>query len=68
MAEKLYEYQGCIGRLHVLRDNLRERWNTWKESHPDGLVKSLKEKICSQEGQGDGKNTELCEDYSHIYR
>lgn len=68
MAEKLYEYQGCIGRLHVLRDNLKERLNTWKENHPDGLFKSLKEKVLPGKGLSDGQDGVVYEDYSHIYR
>lgn len=65
MADKLYEYQGFVGRLHEIRDNLRDRFNTCKENHPDGFLKSCKDKLFSTERQGGRKEDE---DYSHIYR
>lgn len=68
MAEKLYEYEGCIGRLHAFRDNLKERINTWKESHPDGVLKGVKDTILSRNGQKNDPNSVVYEDYSHIYR
>lgn len=65
MAEKLYEYQGIVGRLHEIRDNLRDSLNTCRENHPDGFLKYYKDKIFSRQSQGDSKEFK---DYSHIYR
>lgn len=68
MAEKLHEYQGFVGRLHGLRDNLKEKLNAWKESHPEGLLKSWKDKFGAPEGPSDVEGGAVCEDFSHIYR
>lgn len=65
MAEKLYEYQGFIGRFHEFRDNLRDSFTACKEKHPDGFFKYFKDKMFSREPQSDVKEFE---DYSHIYR
>ncbi|CAG9818040.1 unnamed protein product [Phaedon cochleariae] len=62
MAEKLYEYQGCIGRLHQVRDDVREKYHSWKESHPGGFSGWLKEHIFER------KQSDRNQDFSHIYR
>ncbi|KAG5866760.1 hypothetical protein JTB14_019953 [Gonioctena quinquepunctata] len=66
MAEKLYEYQGCVGRFHVFKDDVRERYSSWKESNPGGVVGWLKGMLFSKK-QSDGRES-VNEDYSHIYR
>ncbi|XP_017774154.1 PREDICTED: proton-associated sugar transporter A [Nicrophorus vespilloides] len=61
MAEKLYEYQGPLGRWHTTRDSIRESWTEYKEKYPGGCLDYLKHKLysCDQvENQ----------DFSHIYR
>ncbi|XP_060526488.1 proton-associated sugar transporter A isoform X2 [Cylas formicarius] len=60
MTEKLYEYQGCAGRIHGIRDNLRERYRVWKETNPQGVASWFKNKFYHQDAQ--------YEDYSHIFR
>nr|CAI5854935.1 unnamed protein product [Callosobruchus analis] len=59
MAEKLYQYQGCMGWLHGLKDNLKEKFLELRENG----VGSLKEKIgvC-------GETDPNSEDFSHLYR
>ncbi|KAJ8935257.1 hypothetical protein NQ318_007067 [Aromia moschata] len=45
MTEKLYEYQGCLGRLHTVRDEARERYFSWKEGNPQGVAGWIKKKL-----------------------
>ncbi|XP_057662980.1 proton-associated sugar transporter A [Diorhabda carinulata] len=63
MAEKLYEYQGFIGRFHTVREHFREKYLTWKESNPQGVIGFIKKKYSSE--KHDERDQE---DYSHIYR
>nr|CAH7724768.1 unnamed protein product [Callosobruchus chinensis] len=59
MAEKLYQYQGCIGWLHGLKENFKEKFSEVKENGFGGL----KEKF--------GACDEIdpnSEDFSHLYR
>ncbi|CAH0554062.1 unnamed protein product [Brassicogethes aeneus] len=65
MAEKLYEYQGCAGRFHTFRDNLREKYTFWKENNPGGVKEYLKKCFISDNV---GNQNVTYEDYSHIYR
>nr|XP_023020596.1 proton-associated sugar transporter A [Leptinotarsa decemlineata] len=66
MAEKLYEYQGCIGRFHVFRDDVREKYISWRESNSGGVVGWVKEKLFSKKSSDGNESTR--EDFSHIYR
>lgn len=59
--EKLHSYQGLIGRFHEWRDQLRERYNSWRES-PETAIELIKKSIHNE----DSKNDDA--DYSHIYR
>lgn len=61
-TEKLYEYEGFLGRLHSLRNDFKERWNIWKEKNPGTFSEILKRKCFSQSGD------DIHEEYSHIYR
>ncbi|KAK5649374.1 hypothetical protein RI129_000403 [Pyrocoelia pectoralis] len=68
MAEKLYEYEGSLGRLHHLRDSIRENWQLWKEKHPNGLLASLKNSLLRfsvNEPEGDDYDKT---EYAHLYR
>lgn len=68
MVEKLYEYQGFLGRLHGLRDSYREKWISWKEEHPGGLIQAIRSYFYNLlSSKSDIPNSEI-EDYSHIYR
>ncbi|XP_044258362.1 proton-associated sugar transporter A [Tribolium madens] len=60
-TEKLHEYEGVLGRLHTLRDNIKDRWNTWKEESPGRLSSLLLRREKTPPGV-------IYEDYSHIYR
>ncbi|XP_014471690.1 PREDICTED: proton-associated sugar transporter A-like isoform X2 [Dinoponera quadriceps] len=67
MVDKLHEYEGLAGRIHGVRDIIKERWNGWKEWRTglnldqglDGLRHQLR---------GPPKLERTLEDYSHIYR
>ncbi|EEZ98637.2 proton-associated sugar transporter A isoform X2 [Tribolium castaneum] len=56
-TEKLHEYEGFVGRLHTLRDHVKDRWNTWKDENPGVFQRHEK----TPPGV-------VYEDYSHIYR
>lgn len=65
--EKLHEYQGVSGRLHEIRDDLRSKLSSWRETH-DGdnivdLTKNYARKISTGRRES-GKDN----DFSHIYR
>ncbi|KAL6260325.1 hypothetical protein P5V15_007856 [Pogonomyrmex californicus] len=67
MVDKLHEYEGLTGRIHGVRDTIRERWCVWKEWKDslnlnqglDGLRNHLRKPP---------KLERTLEDYSHIYR
>ncbi|KAJ8985618.1 hypothetical protein NQ317_015111 [Molorchus minor] len=65
MTEKLYEYQGWTGRVHVFKDEVREKFATWKESNPQGVGGWLKGKFSGANAATGGGESE---DFSHIYR
>ncbi|GAB1868565.1 Membrane-associated transporter protein [Camponotus japonicus] len=67
MVDKLHEYEGFAGRIHGVRETIKERWGAWKEwknglnldQGLDGLRHHLR---------GPPKLERTLEDYSHIYR
>lgn len=63
MVDKLHEYQGCLGRLHSLRDRCKARWQRHRES---GAETTLTDTIKSYL-RNDQQQTQQA-DYSHIYR
>lgn len=62
--EKLHEYQGWSGRFHEWRDNIRNKFTSFREEHPEGLVELAK---TSASNQMKG-NANAAQDYSHVYR
>ncbi|XP_012526634.1 proton-associated sugar transporter A [Monomorium pharaonis] len=67
MVDKLHEYEGFMGRIHGVRDTIRERWNVWKEwknsLNLDQGLEGLKQHL-----RGPPKLERTLDDYSHIYR
>ncbi|KAL6424007.1 hypothetical protein ACFW04_009728 [Cataglyphis niger] len=67
MVDKLHEYEGFAGRIHGVREAIKEQWSAWKEwknglnldQGLDGLRHHLR---------GPPKLERTLEDYSHIYR
>ncbi|EZA54615.1 proton-associated sugar transporter A [Ooceraea biroi] len=67
MVDKLHDYEGLAGRIHGVRDAIKERWDVWKEwknglnldQGLDGLKQHLRKPP---------KLERTLEDYSHIYR
>ncbi|XP_033214464.1 proton-associated sugar transporter A isoform X2 [Belonocnema kinseyi] len=67
MVDKLHEYQGFTGRVHGIRDKVKEKWDSWKEwknaiptdQGVAGIVSHLR---------GPPKLERTLDDYSHIYR
>ncbi|XP_020292465.1 proton-associated sugar transporter A [Pseudomyrmex gracilis] len=67
MVDKLHEYEGLTGRIHGVRDTIRERWGVWKE-WKDGLNLDQGLDGLKQHLRGPPKLERTLEDYSHIYR
>lgn len=60
--EKLYAYQGWIGRIHEWRESLRERYHNWRQENPETVIELLQNQVY-------GEPTEHSDaDYSHVYR
>lgn len=68
MTEKLYEYEGFIGRLHYIRESIRESWQLWKEKHPDGLRGCLKSSVLNFSGHKPQDDEYDKTEYAHLYR
>ncbi|CAH1374088.1 membrane-associated transporter protein [Tenebrio molitor] len=58
--EKLHRYEGFVGRLHTIRDNVKDRWSVWREQNPGTITEILHQKCSSP--------AEVHHDFSHIYR
>ncbi|XP_043250244.1 proton-associated sugar transporter A [Colletes gigas] len=67
MVDKLHEYEGFAGRLHGVRDKIKERWEVWKEwknSVPtDQGIEGFLNHI-----RGPPKLERTLDDYAHVYR
>lgn len=65
--EKLNDYQGWTGRLHGIRDNLKDKWresdNTSQGSFIQMLISNFVPVSKGEEAGLTGKS-----DYSHVYR
>jgi hypothetical protein len=65
--DKLHEYQGTSGRFEEWKNNLREKYANWKETHEnESLVDigiNFAKNSTSKSGGNDSEN-----DFSHIYR
>lgn len=63
----MHEYEGLMGRIHGVRDTIRERWGVWKEwknsLNLDQGLDGLKHHL-----RGPPKLERSLDDYSHIYR
>ncbi|KAF5302438.1 hypothetical protein FQR65_LT08527 [Abscondita terminalis] len=68
MVEKLYEYEGLLGRLHGMRDSLRERFQKWKEDNPNGFLSSLRSCIFNLFSRDQTEVGDVAYKYSHLYR
>jgi len=64
MVDKLHEYEGLAGRIHGIRDTIKERWSVWKE-WKNGL--SLDRGLDGLKRRPP-KLERTLEDYSHVYR
>lgn len=66
--DKAHNYQKLVGRTHVVREELRERWTSWKEEHPLGLIGSFKEAIGSKIVKPDPTTLTDFSEYTHVFR
>lgn len=58
--DKLHEYQGWAGRFHEWQDQLRERYNNWRQENPETGIELIKKTIQNQSNDAS--------DYSHVHR
>jgi len=63
MVDKLHEYEGFTGRIHGIRDAIKERWAVWKE-WKNGL--NLDQGLSNL--RKPPKLERTLEDYSHVYK
>lgn len=67
MVDKLHEYEGLTGRIHGVRESIRERWSVWKEwkngLNLDQGLEGLRHHL-----RGPPKLERTLNDYSHVYR
>ncbi|XP_055615675.1 proton-associated sugar transporter A [Toxorhynchites rutilus septentrionalis] len=71
--DKLHDYQGCTGRLHEFKEELRAKRAAWREARPGGFAQYIKDSIRPTNEQQDHAETgapwsEENVDFSHIYR
>nr|XP_012140944.1 PREDICTED: proton-associated sugar transporter A-like isoform X3 [Megachile rotundata] len=67
MVDKLHEYEGFAGRVHDVRDKIKEKWEVWKEwkngipldQGVGGVINHLR---------GPPKLERSLDDYAHVYR
>lgn len=45
MVDKLHDYQGPIGQLHTLRDNVKDSWQNWKDKNEHLTIPELVRKF-----------------------
>lgn len=68
--EKLHSYQGFTGRIHEIRDNVKTKIASWRETHEGenivDLSKDYAKKVATGRSDGGGKSSSG--DFSHIYR
>ncbi|XP_023169554.2 proton-associated sugar transporter A isoform X2 [Drosophila hydei] len=62
--EKLHEYQGITGRLHQLRDNIKEKYSSINQENSPNIFEKAKTTALDQLKGNASANV----DYSHIYR
>lgn len=63
----MHEYEGLMGRIHGVRDTIRERWSVWKE-WKNGLNLDQGLDGLKQHLRGPPKLERTLDDYSHVYR
>lgn len=61
--EKLHSYQGWGGRIHEWRDDIKVRYENWRETHPETLIELVKKTARQQATENSDPD-----DFSHIYR
>ena len=69
MVDKLQEYEGTVGRLHRIRDNIKENVSAWRENHGD-LNKKIVESVLRRHSSRPPAEVpeEIDFDFGHINR
>ncbi|XKL66957.1 hypothetical protein PGB90_010377 [Kerria lacca] len=67
MVDKLHEYQGPLGQLHTIRDNLKSNFTTWKENNTD-IKKNITDKFLKRNSIPPTKDDIEDFNFNHIFR
>lgn len=68
MADKLREYQGFYGQLHQMKDKGKEKVENWRESHPEGINRCVKNVFKIDRYSREPQRECPLDEYSHVYR
>lgn len=63
--EKLYAYEQLTGRGHLLKQDIRNYYEKWREDHPQGVKGSLQQVFGFHHVR---ERQEISEDYLHVFR
>lgn len=67
MTEKLHDYQGTIGQLHTIRDNVKSSFENWKENHHSNFdAKKIIEDLVHRKTSPEKRKDDF--EFDHIYR
>ncbi|XP_076681170.1 loss of visual transmission isoform X2 [Andrena cerasifolii] len=67
MVDKLHEYEGFAGRVHDVRDKIKEKWEVWKE-WKNGVPLDRGVEGFLNHLRGPPKLERTLDDYAHVYR
>ena len=67
MVDKLHEYEGFAGRVHGVRDKIKEKWEVWKE-WKNGIPLDQGIEGVLNHLRGPPKLERTLDDYAHVYR
>lgn len=67
MVDKLHDYQGPVGRLHALRDNVKLKFADWRENNRD-LDHKMVDKLLRRDTQAASDDSLKNFDFSFKFR
>lgn len=67
MVDKLHSYQGTVGQLHTIRDNVKSNFENWKENRSNFDTKRIVDKVLRKEpAETEDKREQFA--FAHLYR
>lgn len=64
--EKLFEYQRLIGRAHLIKQDICNYRDRWREQHPEGVMGSIKQVFKTK--WTEPSQDDLKDEYQHVFR